>query len=209
MPWPLGSVFTVRVGERERIFLVDDIEPDTDAGRISQSSPLGQALLNTNLGEVAHWENAAKKAFSGEVLRVDSAGDFDDEPDAHQGAEIRRTWFFGQAEHFYKLFLELHDGWNLALASKYFRRAGRAQRSVEITDVMFDDPRLQTAICATRAGALLDLRQIGKAQVLLDQAVTSAGWSKQLYMVQARIHSIQGHSEEAAHYGKLGEDDSN
>jgi Transcription elongation factor, GreA/GreB, C-term len=206
MPWPLGSTFTIYVGGRERIFLVDDIEPNTDAGRISQSSPLGQALLNTNVGEIAHWENAVGKVLSGEVLRVESAGDFDDEPDAQHGDEIRQTWLFRQAEHFHKLFLEAQDGWNLVRASKYFRQAGRPQRSVEITDVMFDDPRLQTAICATRAGALLDLGQTGKAQALVNQAVASVGWSKQLYMVQARIYSVQGRSDEAAHYGQLGED---
>lgn len=68
----IGSTVTVREegSEPEVYTIVGAAEANPRAGRISNESPLGKALLNRKAGEVAHVE-APAGSFSVEILKIE------------------------------------------------------------------------------------------------------------------------------------------
>ncbi len=68
----IGSVVTVEMADKsERVFtLVGAAEADTSAGRISNESPVGAALLGARKGEVVSAEGPTGRKLSFTILKI-------------------------------------------------------------------------------------------------------------------------------------------
>jgi Transcription elongation factor, GreA/GreB, C-term len=190
MPWTIGTTFIVDLNGQERIFYVDDIDPDVRAGRISYQSPLGCALLDSKINELVNWQNHLGSTISARVVHVDSPKDYLEKPSAYSSDKSREAWCLEQANHFLNLFEQDQDGWNLTRASKFFRLARKPRRSIEITSIEFGIPRLDAALLTTQAAALLDLKRIDEAWKCIQHATALYRETDELFAVTQRFYAM-------------------
>ncbi|WP_449316840.1 GreA/GreB family elongation factor, partial [Rubneribacter sp.] len=68
----IGSTVTVEMGGRERVFtIVGGAESDSSAGKISNESPVGSALLGRKKGDKVETTGPTGRAISMTIVKIE------------------------------------------------------------------------------------------------------------------------------------------
>lgn len=84
--------------------------------------------------------------------------------------ELQKTWHMMEAEALSASWRELGDPWDAVNASSHWRKAGRPNMALPLTEAALvragTAPKIRSALTTTRGGALRDLRRLDEAKAL-------------------------------------------
>lgn len=88
--------------------------------------------------------------------------------------DLQRAWHALEAAALTKAWENSGDPWNAVNASGHWRKAGEPERALRLTEAALarvgSSPKLRSALATTRGGAMRDLRRLGEAKALADEA---------------------------------------
>ncbi|MEJ8850455.1 hypothetical protein [Variovorax rhizosphaerae] len=88
----------------------------------------------------------------------------------HFTAALESAFHQLEAEFFAEKFKRTGDPWNAVNASGHYRRCGQSEDALELLDAIgahpVKHPKLQSAVCTTRGGAMRDLGRLDEARQL-------------------------------------------
>lgn len=126
---------------------------------------------------------------------------------AHYSRELQEIYHLREAEYFIGQYSRSHDPWNAVSASGHLRRCDRSPAALDLLDKIPERslraPKLRSAVCTTRGGAMRDLGRLAEAIRLGEQAHELRSMDYRPCTLLGAVHMESGNFAEGdAWYGK-------